>query len=48
MIGAFARKLFGSSNERRIKNYMPRVAEISPVDSATIRLLYTFQAGRIR
>src|SRR5437667_5939860 len=27
MIGAIARKLFGSSNERRIKSYTPRVAE---------------------
>ncbi|MEA3067184.1 MAG: hypothetical protein QOK41_591, partial [Sphingomonadales bacterium] len=25
MIGVIARKLFGSSNERRIKAYMPRV-----------------------
>jgi preprotein translocase subunit SecA len=32
MIGAFARKLFGSSNERRIKNYMPRVAEINALE----------------
>src|SRR4030088_718150 len=32
MIGAIARKLFGSSNERRIKNYMPRVAEINALE----------------
>jgi preprotein translocase subunit SecA len=32
MIGALARKLFGSSNERRIKNYMPRVAEINALE----------------
>jgi len=32
MIGAFARKLFGSSNERRMKNYMPRVAEINALE----------------
>src|SRR6266545_3699213 len=32
MIGAFARKLFGSSNERRIKIYMPRVAEINALE----------------
>ena len=32
MIGAFARKLFGSSNERRIKNYLPRVAEINALE----------------
>jgi preprotein translocase subunit SecA len=32
MIGALARKLFGSSNERRMKNYMPRVAEINALE----------------
>jgi len=32
MIGAIARKLFGSSNERRIKSYLPRVAEINAVE----------------
>ena len=29
MIGVIARKLFGSSNERRIKSYQPRVAAIN-------------------
>ena len=32
MIGAIARKLFGSSNERRIKAYLPRVAEINALE----------------
>ncbi len=32
MIGALARKLFGSSNERRIKAYLPRVAEINALE----------------
>jgi preprotein translocase subunit SecA len=32
MIGALARKLFGSSNERRVKTYMPRVAEINALE----------------
>jgi preprotein translocase subunit SecA len=32
MIGAIARKLFGSSNERRIKSYLPRVAEINALE----------------
>src|SRR4051794_21515813 len=32
MIGAIARKLFGSSNERRIKGYLPRVAEINALE----------------
>src|SRR6202022_2216565 len=32
MIGAIARKLFGSSNERRIKSYLPRVAQINALE----------------
>src|SRR5262245_46298952 len=32
MIGALARKLFGSSNERRVKGYMPRVAQINALE----------------
>src|ERR1700686_352655 len=32
MIGVIARKLFGSSNERRIKSYMPRVAQINALE----------------
>src|SRR5436189_6414759 len=32
MIGAIARKLFGSSNERRIKSYLPRVADINALE----------------
>src|SRR3979490_3341437 len=32
MTVALARKLFGSSNERRIKAYMPRVAEINALE----------------
>src|ERR1700751_751697 len=32
MIAAIARKLFGSSNERRIKSYMPRVAQINALE----------------
>jgi preprotein translocase subunit SecA len=32
MFVALARKLFGSSNERRIKSYMPRVAEINALE----------------
>src|SRR5690348_2314430 len=32
MIGAIARKLFGSSNERRIKSYMPRVDQINALE----------------
>jgi preprotein translocase subunit SecA len=32
MIGAIAHKLFGSSNERRIKSYLPRVAAINALE----------------
>ena len=32
MIGVIARKLFGSSNERRIKGYLPRVAQINALE----------------
>src|SRR5581483_290767 len=32
MIGALARKLFGSSNERRIKSYQPRVDAINALE----------------
>jgi preprotein translocase subunit SecA len=33
MIGAVARKLFGSSNDRRIRSYRPRVDEINALES---------------
>jgi preprotein translocase subunit SecA len=33
MIGAVARKLFGSSNERRIRSYRPRVDEINALEN---------------
>ncbi len=32
MIGAVARKLFGSANERRIRSYLPRVQEINALE----------------
>jgi preprotein translocase subunit SecA len=32
MIGVLARKLFGSSNDRRIKSYLPRVQEINALE----------------
>lgn len=32
MIGAVARKLFGSANDRRIKAYMPRVQAINALE----------------
>src|SRR5882757_8753774 len=38
MIGALARKLFGSSNERRIKGYQPRVREINALEAEVAKL----------
>jgi preprotein translocase subunit SecA len=38
MIGALARKIFGSSNERRVKSYMPRVAEINALEKELEKL----------
>src|SRR5499427_10500943 len=38
MIGALARKLFGSSNERRVKSYLPRVAEINALEAELEKL----------
>src|SRR3981189_1607189 len=32
MIGVIARKVFGSSNERRIKGYLPRVGQINALE----------------
>ncbi len=33
MFGALARKIFGSSNDRRVKGYRPRVAEINALEA---------------
>src|SRR5437763_13399241 len=38
MIGALARKLFGSSNERRIKAYQPEVDAINALENEIERL----------
>src|SRR5262249_12924397 len=38
MIGALARKLFGTSNERRIRAYQPRVAEINALENELEKL----------
>ena len=35
MIGALARKLFGSSNERRIKAFQPRVNAVNALERYT-------------
>ncbi|AXK82043.1 preprotein translocase subunit SecA [Pseudolabrys taiwanensis] len=38
MIGAVARKLFGSANERRIRSYQPRVAAINALEKEVAAL----------
>ena len=38
MIGAVARKLFGSANERRIRSYQPRVAAINALETEVAAL----------
>src|SRR5262245_49735114 len=38
MIGALARKLFGSSNDRRIKSYQPRVNLINALEPELAKL----------
>ncbi len=38
MIGAVARKLFGSANERRIRSYQPRVAAINALEAEVTAL----------
>ena len=32
MLGSLAKKIFGSSNERRLKSYRPRVAAINALE----------------
>jgi preprotein translocase subunit SecA len=38
MLGAVARKLFGSANDRRVKSYMPRVAAINALEAELAKL----------
>src|SRR4051812_29633689 len=38
MIGAVARKLFGSSNDRRVRKYQPRVDAINALEPELIKL----------
>src|SRR5215470_9974608 len=38
MIGGLARKIFGSSNERRIRAYQPRVAAINALENELVAL----------
>ena len=45
MIGAVARKLFGSANDRRIRSYQPRVSEINALEKSS-RRCRTTRSGR--
>ncbi|KUL93510.1 preprotein translocase subunit SecA [Bosea sp. WAO] len=38
MLGALAKKLFGSSNDRRVKGYQPRVAAINALEAEVAKL----------
>src|SRR5258705_6093456 len=46
MIGVIARKLFGSANERRIKGYLPQVAQINALEKELEGLSYEGLRGR--
>ena len=46
MIGALARKIFGSANERRIKSYLPRVAQINALEGEIEKLSDAELRGR--
>jgi preprotein translocase subunit SecA len=38
MLGAVARKLFGSANDRRVRTYQPRVAQINALEAEVVAL----------
>src|ERR1044072_5811001 len=38
MLGAVARKLFGSSNDRRVRKFQPRVDEINALEPELVKL----------
>src|SRR5690348_13204013 len=46
MFGAVARKIFGSSNDRRIKAFMPRVAAINAMEDELVKLTDEQLRGR--
>src|SRR6202022_4420038 len=43
MIGALARKLFGTPNDRRVKGYQPRVAAINALEGELEQLTNEFR-----
>src|ERR1700720_1809623 len=46
MLGSFAKKIFGSSNDRRLKGYRPRVAAINALEPEMLKLTDSELAGR--
>src|SRR6201985_1799875 len=46
MFGAVARKLFGSSNDRRVRKYQPRVDEINALEPELVKLTDEQLRGR--
>src|SRR6202023_2826268 len=46
MLGSLAKKIFGSSNDRRLKGYRPEVAAINALEPEMLRLTDAELAGR--
>ncbi len=46
MLGSLARKVFGSSNDRRLKRYVPRVAAVNALEAEVAALSDEALAGR--
>src|SRR6202011_4111571 len=46
MLGTLAKKIFGSSNERRLKGYRPKVAAINALEPEMLKLTDSELAGR--
>src|SRR6202047_1667797 len=46
MLGSLAKKIFGSSNDRRLKGYRPKVAAINALEPEMLRLTDAELAGR--
>ena len=46
MLGSFAKKIFGSSNDRRLKGYRPKVAAINALEPEMLKLTDAELAGR--
>src|SRR6195256_2248419 len=46
MLGSFAKRIFGSSNDRRLKGYRPKVAAINALEPEMLRLTDAELTGR--